>query len=163
MLALPVERWAWDQVAAIGGEIETAYWKRTPILWTSEDSVDVTYAIRKLIEVGRARPGLALAGRGDKVPLASNLLVELLHEAGRQPFEGAGDANEATMFQYYVAEILSLLDQRDDVDLSDLVKLEWNYLRLLEHSRRPPMVLLRALSLLFFETRSPRVRRLCGA
>ncbi len=146
LLALPVERWTWDQVAAIGGEIETTYWKRTPIFWTSDDSADVSYALHKLIGVGRARHALVLAGRGDKVPLASDLLVELLQEALRQPFEGDGDSNEATMFQHYVAEILGLLDERDDVDENALVTLEWNYLQLLEHSRRPPKVLLRALS-----------------
>lgn len=144
--ALPVARWTWDQVAAIGGEIETTYWKRTSIFWMSEDSADVTYALRKLIEVGRARHALALVGRGDKVSLASDLLVELLQEAVRQPFDGNGDRNEVTMFQHYVAEILGLLDERDDVDRNALVTLEWNYLQLLEHSRRPPKVLLRALA-----------------
>jgi hypothetical protein len=144
--ALPVERWTWDQVAAIGGETETTYWKHTPIRWSSDDSVDVSYALRKLIEVGRARHALALAGRGEKVPLASDLLLELLQEAVRQPFEDDDDSNEATMFQHYVAEILGLLDERDDVDRNSLVMLEWNYLQVLEHSRRPPKVLLRALS-----------------
>lgn len=144
--ALPVERWTWDQVAAIGGEIETTYWKRSPIFWMSDDDSDITYALRKLIGVGRARHALALAGRGSKVSLASNLLVELLQAAVRQPFEGDGDSNESTMFQHYVAEILALLDERDDVDRNALVMLEWNYLQLLEHSRRPPKVLLRALS-----------------
>jgi transcriptional regulator with XRE-family HTH domain len=144
--ALPVERWTWDQVAAIGGETETTYWKRTPILRNSDDSVDVSYALRKLIEVGRARHALVLAGRGEKVPLPSDLLVELLQEAVRQPFEDDGDSNEATMFRHYVAEILGLLDERDDIDRNSLVMLEWNYLQVLEHSRRPPKVLLRALS-----------------
>jgi hypothetical protein len=144
--ALPVERWTWDLVAAIGGEIETTYWKRTPIFWMSDDAGDVTYAIRKLIAVGRARHALALAGRGDKVRLESDLLVELLQEAVRQPFKGDGDGNETTMFQHYVAEILTLLDKRGDVDRNALVMLEWNYLQLLEHSRRPPKFLLRALS-----------------
>lgn len=143
--ALPMERWIWDQVAAMGGETEPTYWKQAPILWMSDDSVDITYAIHKLIEVGRARHAIPLAGR-DKVPLASDLLIELLREAGRQPFESDGDSNEATMFQYHVAKILSLLDERADVDQNALIWLEWNYLQLLEHSRRPPKVLLRALS-----------------
>jgi transcriptional regulator with XRE-family HTH domain len=144
--ALPVQRWTWDQVAAIGGEIETTYWKRSPILWMSDDSADVSYALRKLIKVGRARSALALTGRGEEVPLASDLLVELLQEAVRQPFKDDGDSNDTTMFQHYVAELLGLLDERDDVDRNALVMLEWNYLQLLEHSRRPPKVLLRALS-----------------
>ena len=50
------------------------------------------------------------------------------------------------MFQHYVAEILRLLDERDDVDRNALVALEWNYLQVLEHSGRPAKVLLRALS-----------------
>jgi hypothetical protein len=144
--ALPIGRWTWDQVAAIGGETESNYWKRAPILWMSDDSADVSYALHRLIEVGRARHAVALAGRGDKVPLPSDLLVELLKQAAQQPFENDGDGNEATMFQYHVAEILGLLDERADVDRDALVWLEWNYLRLLEHSRRPPKVLLRALS-----------------
>lgn len=144
--ALPTARWTWDQVAAIGGEIETTYWRRAPVFWMSEDSEDVGYAIRHLIDVGRARHALPLAGRDAKVRLPTELLVEVLTEAARQPFESEGDGNEATMFQHYVAETLGVLDERDDVDRNALVTLEWNYLRLLEHSRRPAKVLLRALS-----------------
>ena len=144
--ALPVERWTWEQVAKIGGEIETAYWRRAPVLWMREDSEDVAHAIRMLIRVGRARHALPLAGRGKKAHLPTALLVEVLQEAARQPFESDGDGNEATMFQHYVAETLQLLDERDDVDRNALVELEWNYLRILEHSQRPAKVLLRALS-----------------
>lgn len=144
--ALPVERWTWDQVAEIGGEIETTYWRRAPVFWISDDAEDVAYAIRKLISVGRARHALPLAQRGNKVHLPIDLLVEVLQQAARQPFENDGDSNEATMFQHYVAEILQLLDERNDVDRNALVALEWNYLRLLEHSRRPAKALLRALS-----------------
>jgi hypothetical protein len=144
--ALPIERWTWDQVAEIGGEIETTYWRRAPVFWMSDDSEDVGYAIRKLISVGRARHALPLAERGNKVHLPTDLLVEVLQEAARQPFESDGDSNEATMFQHYVAEILQLLDERNDVDRNALVALEWNYLQVLEHSRRSPKVLLRALS-----------------
>jgi hypothetical protein len=50
------------------------------------------------------------------------------------------------MFQYYVAEILQVLDQRSDVDTNSLIKLEWNYLAVLDRSRRPAKVLLKALS-----------------
>jgi transcriptional regulator with XRE-family HTH domain len=144
--ALPIERWTWDRVAEIGGEIETTYWRSAPVFWVSDDSEDVAYAIRKLIGVGRARHALPLAGHGNKVHLPTDLLVEVLQEAARQPFKSDGDSNEATMFEHYVAEILQLLDERNDVDRNALVALEWNYLRVLEHSRRPAKVLLRALS-----------------
>ncbi len=144
--ALPIGRWTWDHVAQIGGEIETAYWRQAPVFWMSEDSEEVAYAIRMLISVGRARHALPLAGRAAKVHLPSDLLVELLRQAARQPFPNEGDSNEATMFQHWVTETLQRLDERDDVDRSALAALEWNYLQQLEHSRRPAKVLLRALS-----------------
>jgi transcriptional regulator with XRE-family HTH domain len=144
--ALPIERWTWEQVAQIGGEIETIYWRQTPVFGSSDDSEDVTYAIRKLISVGRARHALPLAARGNTAHLASALLVEVLQEAARQPLGNRGDSNEVVMFQHYVSEILQILDQRDDVDRGDLIAIEWTYLPVLEHSRRPAKVLLRALS-----------------
>lgn len=144
--ALPVSRWTWNQVAALGSEIEVTYWRSAPVFWVSEDSEDIAYAIQMLINVGRARHALPLAGRSDKVTLPSNLLIRLLDEAARQPFADVSDSNEATMFQHYVSEILPVLDEDKNVDRDALAALEWKYLRVLEHSRRPPKVLLQALS-----------------
>jgi transcriptional regulator with XRE-family HTH domain len=144
--ALPVNRWIWDQIVRIGGDIEATYWRLMPVVWMSEDSEDIAYAIGKLISVGRARHALPLAVRDNKVHLPSDLLVKVLKEAARQPFDDAGDSNETTMFQHYVAEILQILDERNDVDQDALVAIEWNYLQVLEHSHRPAKVLLRALS-----------------
>lgn len=145
--ALPISQWTWDQVAAIGGEVETTYWKRAPVLWVDEDSDAVCYAIHHLIDVGRARHALALIGRRNKgVSLPTPLLLEVLEQAAKQPFENDGDGNEATMFQHYVAETLSVLDDRGDVDRDALARLEWNYLRVLEYSRRPAKVLLSVLA-----------------
>ena len=143
--ALPANRWTWDQVADIGGEIETIYWRRTPVFWMSEDTDSVIYAVGHLIAAGRARYALPLVHRA-KTELPTELVVQVLTEAARQPLEDNGDANEPTMFQYYAAEIFALLDKREDMDLDSLARLEWNYLQLLEHSRRPAKALLRALS-----------------
>jgi DNA-binding XRE family transcriptional regulator len=143
--AMPASRWTWDRVAEIGGDIEMTYWRRTPVFWMSEDTDSVIYAIRRLINAGRARNALPLVHRA-KAVLPTALVIEVLTEAARQPFENNGDGNEASMFQYYVAEILGVLDEREGVDRNDLVTLEWNYLQLLEHSRRPAKALLRALS-----------------
>lgn len=144
--ALPVQRWTWEHVAKAGAEIEDIYWRRVPVFWTSKDSDEVAFAIRKLISVGRARHALPLARHTSKIRLPSDLLVEVLREAVKQPFESDGDMNAATMFRHYVAKILQHLDERDDVDKDTLVSLEWTYLPILEHSRRPAKVLLRALS-----------------
>ncbi len=146
LCALPMKRWTWDQAAQLGGEIETTYWRRAPIFSMSEDNEETTYTIRMLISVGRARDALPLAGRGKKRRLPTDLLLAVLREAARQPFETDGDHNEATMFQYYATGILELLDERDDVDRDALIAVEWNYLQILKHSQRPAKVLLQALS-----------------
>ena len=143
--ALPLNRWTWDQAAQAGEGIETAYWLRVPIFWT-DDAEDAIFAVRKLISVGRARHALHMAGRDRNARLPSELLVEVLREAGRQPFESDGDGNEPTMFQYHVSEVLNELDRRSDIDNDTLVGLEWTYLPVLAHSRRPVKVLLKALS-----------------
>jgi transcriptional regulator with XRE-family HTH domain len=144
--ALPMERRVWDQVAGIGGETEINYWKRASVFLVDGDSADAAYAIHQFIKVGRARHALALADRNGKVDLSSGLLIDLLQQAASQPVDNDVSGNDATMLQYHVAEILALLDERHDVDRKTLVMLEWNYLQLLEHSSRPPKVLLHALS-----------------
>ncbi|MCA1778073.1 MAG: helix-turn-helix domain-containing protein [Xanthomonadaceae bacterium] len=143
--ALPPRRWTWDQVAEAGPEIEDAYWRKVPSFRMGDNGDDMAFAIHKFISVNRARHALALAEGGSK-QLATALLVEVLQEAQRQPFESNGAINETSMFQYYVTEILQTLDERDDLDEDALVKLEWAYLPLLEHSSRPARVLPKALS-----------------
>lgn len=145
--ALPSNRWTWAQVSALGGDVLTTYWRRAPVLWIEGSGEDLAYAVRQLIDVGRARHAVALVGRRDnKGQLPSAALLEVLEQAARQPIEPSKDANEPGMFQHYVAETLTELDSRGDVDRSALATLEWNYLRILEHSRRPAKVLLSVLS-----------------
>ena len=145
--ALPIGRWTWGQVEKIGGETLATYWRRAPVLWMDGNSDDLSYAIRQLIDVGRARHALALVGRSDKKgQLPSAVLLEVLEQAVRQPSKDPADGNEATMFQHYVAETLTDLDARSDVDRDVLAMLEWKYLSVLEYSRRPAKVLLAVLS-----------------
>ncbi|MEN0654166.1 MULTISPECIES: helix-turn-helix domain-containing protein [Hyphobacterium] len=145
--ALPACQWTWDQVAAIGSDIEKTYWRQAPVIWIDGDSKAVAYAIRQLVDVGRARHALALVGRRNKdITLPSQLLMEVLEQAAKQPIEGDVGSNEATMFRHYVAETLTALDEREDVDRNALATLEWNYLQVLEHSRRPAKVLLSELA-----------------
>jgi transcriptional regulator with XRE-family HTH domain len=147
--ALPHNGWTWDHVAAIGSDFEAAYWRQAPIWWIDDDEA-AEHAIRKLVSAGRARDALALAGRGGgggRGPhLPSTLLVETLRAAVRRPLGENGDRNGPTMFQHFVVEILHTLDMRDDVDANDLANLEWLYLPVLTHSRRPAKVLVNALA-----------------
>jgi transcriptional regulator with XRE-family HTH domain len=142
--ALPQNRWTWDHAAALGPDMEAEFWRRTPIWWI-DDGDDAATAIDKLISVGRARHALHLAGREHKLSLPTPLLVQVLREAIRQSLDlEAG--NDHTMFQHYVVEILKQLDDREDLEDGQLAALEWAYLPVLTHSRRPAKVLLKTLS-----------------
>jgi len=144
--AFPSRRWTWDRVAEAGEGIEAEYWRSAPVFWMDEDHDQLEFAIRKLISVGRARHALPLIERGGKSGLPSALLIESLQEAVHQPITSDDGTNEATMFQHYVAETLKILDERTDIADEALVTLEWVYLPVLVHSRRPAKALLKALS-----------------
>jgi transcriptional regulator with XRE-family HTH domain len=142
--ALPQQRWTWEQVARAGEAIEQVYWQRAPILWIEEDDEAAAFAVRKLIAVGRARHAVHLAGRDQQRRLPTDLVMTMLTEAVKKPFEEDSDGNEVTMFQHHVIEILNRLESEVATDI--LARLEWAYLPLLQHSRRQPKALLAALS-----------------
>ncbi len=146
LLALPCQRSTWDQAAQAGADVEDAYWRLAPHFWTSDSSEDTCFAVRKLMKVGRAYHAVILAKSGNSAVLTSELLIEMLREAARQNGEIDGDAMDEAMFQCSVAEILKLLDERNDVDMDTLIELEWVYFPLLQNSERPATVLLKALS-----------------
>lgn len=144
--AFPTGRWTWDRAAEAGEAIEADYWRNAPVFWMGEDNDQLEFAIRKLMSIGRARHALPLAEHGGKSAQPSELLIELLQEAAKQPIASDEGRNEATMFQHYVAEIFRILDERSEVDEGVLASLEWIYLSVLDHSRRPAKALLKVLS-----------------
>lgn len=115
-------------------------------MWVDDREDDIVYAIRKLIQVGMPRRAVGLAGRMRKSNLRSDLVMEVLREAARQPLAETAEHNDLAMFRHHVAELMQLLDARDDVDRDVLATLEWSYLEVLEHSRRPAKTLLAELS-----------------
>lgn len=145
--ALPVTRWTWDQAHLAGVKIEDAYWKRIWGLWMDDGGVDdVAFMANKLIGAGRARAALHFVGRNLKKGLPSDLLVRVLQNAVREPWDtSTGDHNDTSMFQHHVAEILKFLDSAGISD-DEMLQLEWAYLPVLEYSERPAKVLINALS-----------------
>ncbi|WP_126943015.1 XRE family transcriptional regulator [Xanthomonas sp. BRIP62409] len=144
--AFPSERWTWDRVAETGEAIEGNYWRNLPVFWIEESADQIQFVIRKFMSVGRPRHVLPLAQSGGKSAQSSELLIELLQEAAKQPITSDEGGNEATMFQHYVAEIFRILDERSEVDEGVLAPLEWTYLSVLNHSHRPAKALLKVLS-----------------
>lgn len=143
--ALPVERWVWDQAAAAGPDIEAGYWRTVRGFWMGGDGDEnVALAVGKLMAVGRHRHALEVAHHRGMQRLPSDMLITLLRQLANQP--AGATAGDAMMLQGDVAEVFTILDQRDDVDQHTLGLLEWTWLPVLTHSSRPAKLLPKALS-----------------
>jgi hypothetical protein len=77
------------------------------------------------------------------VPSAT--IVEILREAVHS-LDDQTHSNDFQMFQYHLEKLLTELDKRNDVDEKTIAQLEWLYLPLLRHSKRPPKTLHKSLS-----------------
>ena len=144
LLALPLERSTWDAAAAFSDEVRTKYWKNTHIFWRSEDTETNEYAIRQLVEVGRAKGAVDFIA-GSQHIVSGDLIANVLFEAAN-PSPETFDITSSTMFQWSVVQLLKRLDSDDTVPETVIAHLEWTYLGLLEHSERLPIVLHRAMS-----------------
>ena len=142
---MPQSKRVWDRAAAFGSEIERAYWSEINMPGVGNDPETVEFVIGKLLAVNRAREAASLAAyRGKELPSA--MVVEILTEAAREQLREGSASGDHSMFLFSVEELLQRLDQANDVSEDQVAGLEWTYLAMLEHSRRPPVVLHKTLS-----------------
>jgi transcriptional regulator with XRE-family HTH domain len=146
LLALPQGAWVWAEATKAGSAIDVAYWERTPIFWLDDQASDIVEAVQKLIAVRRARAAVHLAGRDKQGHIPPAVLVQLLQAAAQQPPPDSEHANDGVMFQHHLAGILTRLDHAPEISQDQLVELEWQYLPLLERSKRPVRALLKVLA-----------------
>ncbi|MBL8624652.1 MAG: helix-turn-helix domain-containing protein [Myxococcales bacterium] len=142
LLALPIHWSTWEHAATAGPAVEQSYWKKSPSWWRSDDPAVIEHAVRKLIAVGRAHETLVLVDGSIMAKLASGLLIDILH--GVAAGSEASDVDDVDT--YHLANIFTVLDQRDDVSVQEIAVLEWTFLQHLEHSTRPPRALRKALA-----------------
>jgi transcriptional regulator with XRE-family HTH domain len=145
LLLMPQSRQIWERASAFGSEVEHAYWSRINMPGVGNDRETLEFVVGKLMTVGRAREAASLAAyRGKELP--SEIVVKILTEAAREPLHGGTGLNDHSMFLFSVEELLQRLDKANDVAEDEVARLEWIYLSMLEHSRRPPVVLHKTLS-----------------
>ena len=145
LLMMPSSNRTWERASEFGKQVEDLYWSQVGVPYVNSDLESVIFAIGKLLAARRARDAMHLAGH-PRDGLPSQLIIDVLTEAAKTPWPQGDNANDATMFQYYVEEMLKKLDSAGDVPEDKIALLEWTYLPVLEHSRRPPIVLHRAMS-----------------
>jgi transcriptional regulator with XRE-family HTH domain len=145
LLSLPKLERFMRRVSEIGGEVEHLYWKRIGTLRIQGSPDTISWALDKLLWVGRGREALHLAGHHLN-GLSNDQLVRILDSALRSDRSAEGDNNEAVMFQYHVEQIFGKLDAARYVGEVEMARLEWSYLNVLQSSKRPPKMLHDALS-----------------
>ncbi len=144
LLSLPKNEHFMHRAAQMGGDIERSYWTKLSIFDIGVEPSSRPQVIEHLLVVKRARQSVHFAGLYI-ADVPSDLLVRVLTEAVVDTPDGR-DGNEGTMFEHYVTLIFEKLDNDNSVAEADIARLEWAYLRLLEHSNRAPKALPKLLS-----------------
>ena len=142
LMALPKDQETWDLAASFGDRVRSSYWKVANV-WPDES--EIVYVVEQLLDVGRAKAAVHIAA-SSKLQVPVRLIVRMLTEAARDPWPDAADGNEAVMFQWSVVQLLERLASGNDISEGVVGQLEWDYLALLEHSERSPVVLHRWMS-----------------
>ena len=135
----------WDRAAAFGPAIEDEYWKRVPGLSVTRAPGQELFAIGKLLAADRGIAASSVAAHNrQSMPTAT--LVEAFDKALVELGDAADLPFEAHNFQYHLEQILQELDRRQDVEDSEIARLEWSYCPFLRHSARSLAALHRMLN-----------------
>jgi hypothetical protein len=145
LLALPSAKETWSLAYSFGDEINSEYWRSANVYWPRDNEEQRILGVENLIKAGRAREAVRIIA-GSPQPLPDGLIVRMLLKAAEKPTRQSNDINDPVMFQWSVCQLLERLDQSAAVSESQIARLEWIYLQLLEHSGRPPIVLHKAMS-----------------
>lgn len=144
---LPFEERVWDQIEAMDEDTQRLYWTQV-VLWGRGELSDVDHerAVANLVKHGRLDAALdfiSLYTRENKARVPAPVITDALRRAIDPTNSGAINWSALTRG---VATLLDILDAWDGMDVSQLARFEWFFLPLLEHHRRPPRALHRALA-----------------
>jgi hypothetical protein len=134
LLGWPGTRSTWAYVEALGSEVRDQYWRHAGMLPIQAPLDELLFAIDQFRSVGRDIDVLGLLHKRGK-DLPSSLLVGLLTSGVEQV--GSGIERSGNMLSYCVAQLLTELRMRSDVDKLEIAKLEYAYLPLLRYESEP--------------------------
>lgn len=123
---LPASRAIWSLVSGRGIEVEAAYWDHATGYFQGDSAEDTAFAVEKLIDAKRPFSALSIAG-DHKISLPSILLQRLLQEvllvdSKHKDFRRGGSLDE-----YHLGNVFRQLQERDELSLEEMVKLEWPF------------------------------------
>ncbi|OYX76163.1 MAG: hypothetical protein B7Y77_02655, partial [Bradyrhizobium sp. 35-63-5] len=143
---LPGNKHLWERVSEFGTAVENLYWRRMLAhLLPNTPGADFEFLATKLIEHERAQDAVRILVLGKNI-VRDSLLADALEAAADQPLSEGSVEHNATMFQYYVEELLQRLDESGEVSDERVALIEWRYLPVLLHSRRTTLTLHKAMA-----------------
>ncbi|MBB3124552.1 hypothetical protein FHS04_002075 [Mesoflavibacter sabulilitoris] len=125
----------WDFISALNEEIQNLYWQNVRPHFYHISDAEKVFGVKMLLTHKRFFSSIDVASHFPKV-LPTNLLSEMLQKAGTE------ESSETTRFKgYEIERIFEEIDNREDIEKSTLIQLEWIYLPILDSygTRRNPI------------------------
>lgn len=152
----PFQGDTWAHVNAQGETMRDQYWREVLPAWLRKDSPDLSEAIDRLLEARRPRAAF-FAVHFALAELETSRLVRLIQEVG------TCDAEEGGTYRlegHYLSEAFDTLQKRAGVSEDELARLEFLFIRVLEHEQhripnlekqigKSPALFVQALSLVY--------------
>ena len=125
----------WDFISTLNEEIQNLYWQNVRPHFYHISDAEKVFGVEVLLTHKRFFSAIDIASHFPKV-LPTNLLSKMLRKAGTE------ESSETTRFNgYEIERIFEELDNREDIEKSTLIHLEWIYLPILDSygTRRNPI------------------------
>jgi len=126
----PFDRDTWLLVASLELPIQEQYWRDVYPGYLHSESPDLNEAVDRLLEARRPRAAFhAVHMAFDNVE--TSRLKRLLEQAGTRDLEAAGSYR---LDPYYISEALSTLNGRPSVTRDEMARVEFLFIRALDHT-----------------------------
>lgn len=125
----------WDFISTLNEEIQNLYWQNVRPHFYHISDAEKVFGVQMLLTHKRFFSAIDIASHFPKV-IPTNLLAEMLRRAGTE------ESSETIRFKgYEIERIFEEIDDREDIEKSTLIQLEWLYLPILDSygTRRNPI------------------------
>ena len=126
----PFDGGTWRHVDQLSKPLKQRYWKVVVPYWSRHDGSEIATFVDELLKVDRPRAAFQ-AAHMDWQLLDSPRLIRLLTEVATNEAE---PPSHYRLDGYYVSEALETLEQRGDTSRDDLARLEFRFIKALDHS-----------------------------
>ena len=126
----PFQRETWLLVDSQPSEIREQYWREIHPGSLRQDAPEINEVIDRLLEAHRPRAAFRAVHFALK-EIETSRLKRLLYEVGTGAFEPAGTYQ---LDAYHISSALSILQGRSGVTVDEMARLEFQFIRALDHS-----------------------------